>query len=63
MDQKLTLLPSGFSVFPRYGGGRSFLVHIVFNAVPLNRFDSNLVHLSKKVTISLGENGCLVLML
>ena len=52
----LTLLPTGFSVLPSYGGGGrgGFLAHIVFNAVPLNRFDSNLVHLlnlSKKVTI------------
>ena len=33
----------GLPVSPSYGGG--FLEHIVFNALPLNRFDSNLVHL------------------
>ena len=50
----LTLLPTGFSVFPSYeGGGGGFLAHIEFYAGPFNRFDSNLVHffnLSKKIT-------------
>ena len=38
--------PTTYGIFNFYqlqGGG--LLAHIVFNVVPLNRFDSNLIHL------------------